>query len=104
MNLVGNRDRWRRDPVAFIQEVLVNPDDNPTTGARGGTERYKLFPEQAEFIRRAFTLRPQEDIYAQPRRGVGPRASRFRPLAQELIDSLPAGRKLFHFLLRKESQ
>jgi phage terminase large subunit-like protein len=42
--------RWKRDPVAFITEVLRDP----RTG-----KPYELFPEQARFIREAFTLTPE---------------------------------------------
>jgi len=38
---------WRRDPLSFIREVLRNPE----TG-----KRFELYPAEAEFIRRAFTL------------------------------------------------
>jgi len=38
--------RWRRDPVAFITEVLVDPE----TGAP-----FKLYPEQVTFLRRLRT-------------------------------------------------
>ena len=39
--------RWKRDPVAFITEVLRNPE----TGAA-----FDLYPAQVEFFHRAFTL------------------------------------------------
>lgn len=38
--------RWKRDPVAFITEVLVNPE----TG-----KPFELYPAQIAFLRRAFT-------------------------------------------------
>jgi hypothetical protein len=38
---------WRKDPVAFITEVLRNPE----TG-----QAFELYPAQIEFLRRAFTL------------------------------------------------
>jgi hypothetical protein len=41
--------RWRRDPVSFVREVLVNPEDG---------QPFELYPEQVEFLRRAFTLTP----------------------------------------------
>ena len=40
--------RWRRDPVAFIREVLVNPE----TG-----KPFALYPEEETFIRAAFTVK-----------------------------------------------
>ena len=42
-------ERWRRDPVAFVTEVLVNPE----TG-----EPFELYPEQVTFLRTALTLTP----------------------------------------------
>jgi phage terminase large subunit-like protein len=41
--------RWRRDICAFIEEALIDPE----TG-----EHFRLYPEQREFLRRAFTLTP----------------------------------------------
>jgi phage terminase large subunit-like protein len=41
------RARWRQDIVAFISEVLVDPE----TG-----EPFKLYPEQITFLRQAFEL------------------------------------------------
>jgi terminase large subunit-like protein len=41
--------RWRTDPVAFIREVLINPEDG---------KPFELYAEQVEFLRRAFTLTP----------------------------------------------
>jgi hypothetical protein len=41
--------RWKRDPVAFIREVLINPE----TG-----QAFDLYPEQIAFIRWAFTVTP----------------------------------------------
>src|SRR5208337_1449704 len=40
--------RWKREPVAFIREVLINPE----TG-----ERFVLYPAQEAFIREALTPR-----------------------------------------------
>jgi hypothetical protein len=42
--------RWRKDPVAFISEVLVDPE----TG-----EPFRLYPEQITFLRHAFELTPE---------------------------------------------
>jgi phage terminase large subunit-like protein len=39
--------KWRRDPVAFISEVLRDPE----TG-----KPFELYPAEAEFLRRALTL------------------------------------------------
>jgi hypothetical protein len=41
--------RWRGDPVAFIREVLINPENG---------QPFELYAEEAEFMRRAFTLSP----------------------------------------------
>src|SRR6202051_2480609 len=41
--------RWRSDPVAFIREGLVNPEDGKT---------FELYPRQGAFLRRALTLPP----------------------------------------------
>ena len=41
--------RWRRDPVAFVREVLIDPEDG---------KPFELYAEEAEFMRRAFTLSP----------------------------------------------
>jgi len=38
--------QWRRDPVAFIREVLINPE----TG-----EHFQLYPAEERFLRAAFT-------------------------------------------------
>ncbi|MGH8011730.1 MAG: terminase TerL endonuclease subunit [Candidatus Binataceae bacterium] len=38
--------RWRRDPVAFISEVLIDPETS---------EPYALYPEQERFLREALT-------------------------------------------------
>ncbi len=48
--LTKKLERWRRDPVAFITEVLVDPE----TG-----KPFHLYPAQIEFLRRAFTLTPE---------------------------------------------
>jgi phage terminase large subunit-like protein len=41
--------RWKRDPIAFIREVLINPE----TG-----QPFELYPEQERFFREAFILGP----------------------------------------------
>jgi phage terminase large subunit-like protein len=41
--------RWKHDPIAFIREVLVNPE----TG-----QSFELYPEQERFFREALTLAP----------------------------------------------
>lgn len=46
-------DRWRSDPVAFITDVLRDPQ----TG-----RPFALYPAQVEFVRRAFTLRPDGSL------------------------------------------
>ena len=57
--------RWKRDPIAFIREVLINPE----TG-----RPFELYPAQIEFIRRAFMLTPEarlafeELIYSCPKK------------------------------------
>jgi phage terminase large subunit-like protein len=43
------RDRYLRDPVAFITEVLCNPETK---------QPFKLYPEEERFIRLAFTVTP----------------------------------------------
>jgi hypothetical protein len=48
--------RWRGDPVAFITEVLRNPETS---------QPFALYPAQVEFQRRAFTL-PQDGHLAFP--------------------------------------
>lgn len=45
-----NLARWRRDPVEFIRNVLINPE----TG-----RAFQLYPQQERFLREAFT--PRED-------------------------------------------
>jgi phage terminase large subunit-like protein len=42
--------RWRRDPVAFIHEVLVDPE----TG-----QPFRLYSEQVTFLKHAFELTPE---------------------------------------------
>ena len=57
--------RWKRDPVAFIREVLINPE----TG-----ERFELYPAQERFLRAAFTLTPEgrlpypEVVFSAPKK------------------------------------
>ena len=41
------RERWRSDPVAFVREVLVNPE----TG-----QPFELYPAQVQFLREGLTL------------------------------------------------
>jgi phage terminase large subunit-like protein len=41
-----NITKWKADPVAFIREVLINPETS---------KPFELYPAQIEFIRRAFT-------------------------------------------------
>jgi phage terminase large subunit-like protein len=48
-NLADAVHRWRSDPVAFIGEVLRNPE----TG-----EPFVLYPAQEEFLRLALTVTP----------------------------------------------
>jgi phage terminase large subunit-like protein len=47
--LEGLASKWRRDPCAFIEEVLRDPETN---------QPFRLYPAQREFIQRAFTLTP----------------------------------------------
>jgi len=57
--------RWRRDPTAFIKEVLVDPD----TG-----KSFKLHPAQGQFLCEALTpgadgsLAFPETVYAAPKK------------------------------------
>src|SRR5208282_1234390 len=46
-DLAAQRQRWKRDPVAFITDVLVNPE----TG-----KAFELYPAQVKFLREALTL------------------------------------------------
>jgi phage terminase large subunit-like protein len=39
--------RWKRDPISFIREVLINPE----TG-----QPFELYPEQERFFRESLTL------------------------------------------------
>lgn len=48
-----NPNRWKTDPVVFIEDALVNPE----TG-----KPFILYPEQEVFIRRAFTLTPDGSL------------------------------------------
>lgn len=56
---------WKRDPVAFIRDVLVNPEN---------LKPFELYDAQVEFLRRAFTLTTDgrlpfgEIIYACPKK------------------------------------
>src|SRR5208282_686391 len=60
-----NLERWKRDPVAFIREVLMNPE----TG-----KPFELYPAQERFLREAFTLTPEgrlkfpEMIFSTPKK------------------------------------
>jgi phage terminase large subunit-like protein len=60
-----NVERWRKDPVAWVQEVLINPE----TGAP-----FELYPAEVEFIRRGFTLTADgclpfpELVYSAPKK------------------------------------
>jgi len=57
--------RWRRDPVAFVGEVLRDPE----TG-----KAFELYPAEERFLREAFTLKPDgrlpypEAIYSAPKK------------------------------------
>jgi phage terminase large subunit-like protein len=57
--------RWRRDPIAFIREVLIDPE----TG-----RPFELYPAQERFLREAFTptpdgrLRYPEIVFAAPKK------------------------------------
>ena len=39
--------RWKRDPVAFIREVLIIPENG---------QPFELYPEQERFFREALTF------------------------------------------------
>lgn len=60
-----NLDRWKREPAAFICEVLINPYTD---------EPFELYPAQERFLREAFTLTPEgqlkfpEMIYSAPKK------------------------------------
>jgi hypothetical protein len=41
--------RWKRDPIAFIREVLINPETN---------KPFDLYLDEERFIREAFTVTP----------------------------------------------
>lgn len=64
-NQTDHLARWHADPVAFIRDVLRNPE----TGVR-----FELYPAQVEFVRRAFTLTPKgqlpysEMIFSAPKK------------------------------------
>ena len=57
--------RWRADPVLFIEEVLINPEDG---------KPFKLLDSEREFLKHAFKLKPNgrllypEMIYACPKK------------------------------------
>jgi phage terminase large subunit-like protein len=59
------RDRWRRDPCAFIREVLVNPENG---------RPFELYPAQERFLREALTLQRDgtlpysEIVYSCPKK------------------------------------
>jgi len=42
--------RWRTDPVAFIEQVLIDPETN---------RAFELYPEQQTFLRNAFEMTPE---------------------------------------------
>ncbi len=74
---------WKRDPVAFIHDVLVNPE----TGMP-----FELYDAQVEFLRRALTLTVAsrlpfgEIIYACPKKaGVELKPDGFR-LAVKIVE------------------
>lgn len=46
---ISSPSRWRRDPISFIEECVINP----ATG-----RPFVLYPEQKQFIKYAFELRP----------------------------------------------
>src|SRR5690242_9615019 len=56
---------WRRDPCAFINEVLRDPETN---------QPFRLYSAEVEFLRRAFTLTPAgklpwpEVVYSAPKK------------------------------------
>ncbi|HJU11105.1 MAG TPA: terminase large subunit [Candidatus Binataceae bacterium] len=58
--------RWKRDPCAFIREVLVNPENN---------KPFELYPAQVQFLREALTLKRDgtlpysELVYSTPKKG-----------------------------------
>jgi hypothetical protein len=61
LNLV----RWKRDPVSFIREVLVNPESG---------EPFELYQQQIVFLRTALTIKPDgrlaypELVFAAPKK------------------------------------
>jgi hypothetical protein len=57
--------RWKRDPIAFVREVLINPE----TG-----QPFELYPEPERFFREALTptadgrLRYPELVFSAPKK------------------------------------
>ena len=41
--------RWRADPIAFVEEVLIDPESG---------KPFKLLPAERSFLKPAFTTRP----------------------------------------------
>jgi len=60
------RNRWRRNPCAFVREVLINPETS---------HPFELYPAQERFLREALTLTPEgtlpysELLYSTPKKG-----------------------------------
>jgi phage terminase large subunit-like protein len=65
MNLNDRIARWKADPIAFIHEVLIDPETS---------KPFELYPVQIEFLRRALTLGPDgrlpfpESLYSCPKK------------------------------------
>ena len=70
------RERWRSDPVAFVREVLVNPE----TG-----QPFELYPAQEQFLREGLTLTSEgklpcpELVFSAPKKS-GKTATESKPL------------------------
>lgn len=47
-------ERWRRDPIAFISEVLCDPDND--------AKAFVLYREEEQFLRQALTLTPDGNL------------------------------------------
>jgi hypothetical protein len=62
---VESKARWKRDPVAFVEEVLVDPE----TG-----KPFELYPAQERFLRESFTVKADgrlpypELVYSCPKK------------------------------------
>jgi hypothetical protein len=58
--------RWKRDPISFIHEVLVNPETS---------QPFELYPEQERFLRETLTLTADgrlpspEIVFSAPKKG-----------------------------------